>query len=164
MTSLSSLPKPDFIDHFPILAPGHGARPRPPRPGRRGQKPCSEGTCQLNRAVGGAKHYASRADNAGEWMKAVSYNGPFPGITPREERERREDIINPRARCHKSCRRQDIHSVCLSEQPQKASLGEMMSERVMALRHTSHRQSERRLAEYLGVEVTWRGEKKGRAA
>src|SRR5687768_16450151 len=109
---LSDTPKPDFTDHFPRTAPGHGmAGLLTYKIGdvtyQTKAKRCVEPRCQLNvpsGRAGGEKHACGSADNAGAYMRAVSYNGPDPGVTREKEREVREDrTLSPHAKCHDRC-------------------------------------------------------------
>jgi hypothetical protein len=149
-------PIPAFIDHFPRLAPGHGAAPRPRRKGR---KKCAEGTCQLNSPrAKGSEHEAGRSANAAHWLASVAYTGPSTGIAPHKEREPRpERALFPTTGCADSCAGDEgrRHSVCHLAPPLKASIGDRMVEVVQHV-NMDTAQGQRRMARILGVEVVWK--------
>lgn len=119
-TSLASRPSPDFIDHFPILARGHGRMKKPGRGER--AKLCASPTCKLNLRGRGEDHDAGRAKNAAEWMRSVSYDGPSPGIPAAKPEKPLKERLIPRIltvkmNCAQKCVRMDIHSVCVPPHP-----------------------------------------------
>jgi hypothetical protein len=156
--TLSTHPKPDFVDHFPRLGRGHGRMKAPRHPKT---PPCVEKGCRL-----AGSHTPGSASAAGEWMEEVQYSGPDPGV--RREKARKlpsgEDQIRPDRNCHEKCRIRGryLHSVCLPSEGQRASLMERMLVKVEALRETN--QGARILGEYAGVEMAMSRKKRGRAA